>query len=100
MSAIALTLGSPAFAGTTPRARFAASLVSDNAEPTAGVAARFMTENIRAQMAIAATPARRRFPRRLHRAGRRRSGPGDLGQRQDQGLSAVVLGRAANPARQ
>ena len=36
----------------------------------------------------------------LHRADGRRSGSGNLGQRQDQGLSAVVLGRAAGAAGQ
>src|SRR3954471_12302782 len=55
-------------------------------------------EKPRAQMAIAASTARRAFPRHFARADRLCPGSGNLGQRQDQGLSTVVLGGAAGAA--
>src|SRR5437660_12713043 len=51
-------------------------------------------------MALAATTARRPVPRHLARADGLCAVSGNLGQRQDQGLSAMVLGRAAGAAGQ
>ena len=49
---------------------------------------------------VAASAARYPVPALLHRADGRRAGSRDLGQRQDQGLSALVLGRPAGAAGQ
>src|SRR5690348_9557089 len=50
-------------------------------------------------MAVVARAARSAVPVLLHRADGVRAGAGDLWQRQDQGLSALVLGRSAGAAR-
>ena len=57
-------------------------------------------ERARAEISVAASAARYPVSGLLYRADGRRAGPGNLGQRQDQGLSAVVLGRAAGAAGQ
>src|SRR5205085_4817799 len=54
----------------------------------------------RAVISIVASAARSVVSGLLHRADGRRSRPRDLGERKDQGLSAVVLGRAAGAAGQ
>src|SRR5205809_581511 len=53
----------------------------------------------RAEISLVASAARLVVPGLLHRADRRRARSGDFRQRQDQGLSALVLGRAAGAAR-
>ena len=57
-------------------------------------------ERARAEISVAASAARSAVSGLLHRLDRRCAGPGNLGQRQDQGLSAVVLGGAAGAAGQ
>ena len=53
-----------------------------------------------AEISVVASAARYSVPDLLPRADRRRPRPGNLGPRQDQGLSALVLGRAAGAAGQ
>src|SRR5258706_597950 len=48
-----------------------------------------------AEISVVASAARHSFPGLLHRADGRRARSGNLGERQDQGLSALVLGRPA-----
>ena len=51
-----------------------------------------------AEISVVASAARYSVSGLLYRADGRRAGSGNLGQRKDQGLSALVLGRAAGPA--
>ena len=53
----------------------------------------------RGEISVVASAARLAVPALRHRADRRRARSRDLRQRQDQGLSAVVLGRTAGAAR-
>src|SRR5712675_2177843 len=53
-----------------------------------------------AEISVVASAARYSFSGLLCRADRRRSRSGNLGERKDKGLSALVLGRAAGPAGQ
>src|ERR1700694_2839307 len=53
-----------------------------------------------AEISVVASAARYPLSGLLYRADRRRARSGDLGERKDQGLSALVLGRPAGPPRQ